>query len=470
MGWWIERAWKSDKSPMPTFEAIDDRSYRSITPHELELVFKKHKAALAGEKAGVIAKLEGSVLRDAPLNNYALDRAQFVRCDLRGFTFKNISLRGTRFEGCDLREATFDGVLFEDTHFNGGTWLDGSRIMAKGIRSLTFLNAHIDSLTFLDCSFDESGGLSFAGCEGRQILCQGLQLRGLTLRASRIVNGEFQQIIVDRLEIDDHCDLDGVSLDGARLGAMLVNNIVARNCKWRGIRFQRDCQVDQSSLLACDFAGTDFSDCFMRRSTIDGSSFTRCKHLHGRHGLSVEGLRGAEKACYSHPWDFCSWSLVRVVGALPLFGASYVGIVAIITWSFIVQWYNGQIYQFKEMHPSIEKTPVIDYLRTLPVSREMGLMLVALFLLAIGATMYRLLCPEIVAEYTENQWTNELRHERFTYRVHAFRRPIARWLCGLLIVSGGSWVLIHLVVSGAPRDSSSLARAAVWHWRSPAAV
>ena len=145
-------------------------------------------------------------------------------------------------------------------------------------------------------------------------------------------------------------------------------------------------------------------------------------------------------------FDVLPWSYIRFIGSIPLFGVSYLSIVAIIVWSEFLQWYNQQIASVSTDPGVIERLSWVGKLSGIPVSRRLGEILLALILIAVGATIYKFRCPGVVAETTEVYWWRVLQHELLEYRAQAYSRIAWRWASGLTYLVGGAWLFWHICV------------------------
>ena len=67
-----------------------------------------------------------------------------------------------------------------------------------------------------------------------------------------------------------------------------------------------------------------------------------------------------------------------------------------------------------------------------------------LSLLAAGATIYQIVCPELIKENTETRWKRELNQPLIEYRSAMYHRIWLRHLCFAFYVVGGSYTLAYL--------------------------
>ena len=178
---------------------------------------------------------------------------------------------------------------------------------------------------------------------------------------------------------------------------------------------------------------------------VRGADFTAPIDILAPFGATFNSITGAEGVKYSKSLDLCSWALVRTVGAIPLFGVSYLAILAIVLWAGAVEWYNRQVVAIQD-NATTTDIVWIERLNELPASREFFYMLVALLILAAGATVYRFRCPDIIKEHTESQWQYVHHYEMVVYRLHSYSRFWWRWISGICYAVGGTWVSWHVAV------------------------
>jgi hypothetical protein len=162
-----------------------------------------------------------------------------------------------------------------------------------------------------------------------------------------------------------------------------------------------------------------------------------------------------------------NWSRLRWVAALPLFGVSYTTLVIAFAVVNLVGFVNtGMLPSIRARIDSGEFTPIPDL--ELPV--EMGWIVVSSLLLAIGSTVYRLVCPASVQKFTEVEWVAQLRRPRLLYLRDSLDGG-ARWLKGLVLqavtaicVLGGGSIAIAILFTRVVRLLAYLFQFGHWQF------
>ncbi len=116
-----------------------------------------------------------------------------------------------------------------------------------------------------------------------------------------------------------------------------------------------------------------------------------------------------------------SWQKTRKIGSLPIFGFSWVSLLASL---FVV----NTIGTISTIYPVIF-TNFIPY--------EMTEIIASTLFLAFGSTIYRLGCPEEIQEFTEIRWVFEHRHPRIQYISKSLQKTGGHLLSLLLLAVGG---------------------------------
>ena len=168
--------------------------------------------------------------------------------------------------------------------------------------------------------------------------------------------------------------------------------------------------------------------------------FTDAQGLYGRNTIRATNLIGSQNAIYTHKWDLPTWDKIRAVGDLPLFGFSYIGIFSIWLWAAIVTFLNSYLDVIKS-YKMTQGWEWLQKLHDIPLTREMGLTLSALSILAMATTFYKIFCPSDIRVYSLSRWTNELDNEAIYYLGQSVSRKTLRWATATCYFVGGLWVV-----------------------------
>jgi len=147
------------------------------------------------------------------------------------------------------------------------------------------------------------------------------------------------------------------------------------------------------------------------------------------------------------PEYWVDWERIRIAGRLPLFGASYSGLIIIPTYVYLLGIYNDKVEATRAWItqtsgtlnglPVATATAILEHLHVEPIPESFFLLLISTFCLAIAATIYALACPARVKEFSREQWCHELGHSLVHYWPEAWKRRTLRLACAILYTAGG---------------------------------
>jgi hypothetical protein len=162
------------------------------------------------------------------------------------------------------------------------------------------------------------------------------------------------------------------------------------------------------------------------------------------------------------PERWLDWEHLRVVGRLPLFGASYTALILIPIIFYGHGLYNEQVELVRAWAEQIMAQPdhilhrlaslVLERFRPRPIPQQSFLLLLSTVLLAIGATLYTFFCPSRVKEFSRDQWCDQIGRSLLHYWPFAWKHRRVRLLCALCYALGGAgalWVLATKVWNAA---------------------
>lgn len=292
--------------------------------------------------------------------------------------------------------------------------------------------------------------------------------------------------------------MNGVRGDRTQFGLSQVDRALLINCQFTHASFVR-IKEGYVSFHDCTLRHCDFGSAALNNSILKDTSFRGSK-LHLAHitqlvleraDLSnVDGLFGpnrafassdinyriqdhhTESARFHRPWIVCNdargmagwvvdilerhaanWEFLRAIGQLRLFGVSYLAVIAITSYTLLARWHNTRVVS--SAHKAAARArqtgeddmwaTLLGSLPHLPTPAHLGYQLAATALLAIAATIYAWRCPNEVREATEVGWTRRMGQPLWEYRSAKWSRALARYLCLLCFLAGGSYTLYYLL-------------------------
>ena len=259
--------------------------------------------------------------------------------------------------------------------------------------------------------------------------------------------------------------LEGVNLSDARLQYADMNCAILkcadlRRAKLMGSNLASTSFLEanlsgahllSASLSGAHLIGTKLNSAVLNkadltRANVQNATFIGTKGLFGRdRALNMGTVANAESAVFASNRDKVPWSspLLRSIGTLRLFGISNAAWIGIILYAAGVRWYNRGLTAMQEWAGG-EQDAWIQQLPSLPTSPWLGWQLIMLVVLAVGATLYLVLCPDLVKENTETKWTRELKEPLIEYRSAMYSQIIGRYVCLVFYIIGGGYTLIYL--------------------------
>lgn len=424
-------------------ELPDNVGVKRLEQPQIDDLIAQHQVYIERGDKGKLLKLVNIDLRDIDLGDNPLSKAVFERCNLAGNTFRGNAMQNCTFSGCNLEGVTFDHVDLTDTRFCEQSILDGAKFDVDRLRNVKFQKVRFDRAVFRIKQSGTGSVVQFQHCEAAHADLKACSLSCARFETVNLRQCEFSGAILEDAKFLERSVFTGCRFDRASFQDGELHNANLLHCFVRGANLSRS-RLEYTDLSGSDFTGARWNQAFIDIATVDGANFTAPINILGRFRAKISTITGAERAKYGRRFDLCSWALVRKVGAIPLFGVSYLAILAILLWSGAVEWYNRQVVALKGSEITAD-IGWIERLNELPASREFLYMLFALLILAAGATVYRFGCPDIIKEHTESQWQYVLRYEVMSYRLHSYSRFWWRWISGVCYLVGGFWVFCHVV-------------------------
>lgn len=347
-------------------------------------------------------------LSGANLSHTNLSKAFLSGAKLIGANLMMSNLTGACLRGADLTHANLRG-----TDLCGADLSHAKLIYANSSRGNNAFQSIFNRA--IDMSYSERAhfGMQHSGI---QTNVGETNLRGADLTSADLTRAE---LVLGNLE---DADLKDATVVGANLtGAILAN----------------------ANLTGADFSHSKLSHANMESALCERTIFVGTDGLYGLFPAKTVEVRGAANATYSRPWDLLTWARIRATGSLPLFGVSYTGIILIWIWATSVDFLN-RIHERLQQSALATEFEWFDKLPDVPLPKHMGFTLIALLLLAIGSTLYKLLCPEAIQESSESRYCLQLKQPLIAYRSLSSSRLVARWVTTICYLIGGPWVVYLL--------------------------
>jgi hypothetical protein len=149
------------------------------------------------------------------------------------------------------------------------------------------------------------------------------------------------------------------------------------------------------------------------------------------------------------------WERARLAGQLPLFGASYAGLIAIPIYVYALGIYNEKIEAIRAWLTHIPGDPngtskatagvVMAHLHPEPIPESFFILYLSTLCLAIAATIYALACPSRIKSFSRDHWCDELGKPLIHYWPEAWKTRYLRMCCIALYSIGGGGALYVLL-------------------------
>lgn len=409
----------------------------------------------------LLLDLSGEDLSGIILDGVEIGKANFDNANLTGASFTLAQCSGSRFVGVRLQNAIMRRAVLDECIFHAAD-LGGANFINASMRKVNVsAETNVQSTNFTEVDFDGSilrgvrldvsvltraklTGIDFSQANFGGMKAYGASFVGSDLSAAQLSNSMLSV-----------ADLSGVSLAQANLtsanceGANFSGaNLSSANCSSTNFRganlssttlYRAGC--GDAIFDECNINGTEFSESRLSSASMRGIKNSRsAKHLQ-ESNLSNGDARYFETAKRAWPEMYVDWERLRTFGQLPLFGASYVGLVTIPIYVYLLEIYNANVKVVREWVsrtlPSEAAPPVLDKLHPLPMPESFSILLTSTLLLAIASTIYALACPTRIKAYSKEQWCYELNRSLLHYWPEAWRLRTLRLICCLCYLLGG---------------------------------
>ncbi len=473
--------------------------YKVPRPGELQSVLRTHELWLnTRDKPSTLGSkgcLSNCDLTNYDFGEFRLEQVIFEHVSMRGRKFDNVNLSGCHFVNVDLSRAEFTDVDLSFAQFTQKTDLSDAILAPEGLNQTIFSDVILDNTEFrFRMNAKPEHACQFRNCKGSRTLFKDAILNNVEFKRNQFQSANFKGAKLTSVSFSGgtytRCDFSGIRFETPGLiqqqveyrGSKFEGAVIAPESGFSGCEFTHDgdepcsfqkatlrgVRLENSTFRKVDFESANLEEAFLSNIAVDGSNFNASTGLYGRHKATLQGVKGAQNARYLPRYDFCTWSLVRTIGSIPLFGVSYFAVIAIILLVSLTKTYNLQVNAFKQ---TLESTPTAanndavnqhehvddggprngdtprwsDKLQEIKLPDTLMRTLGALCLLAIGSTVYRVACPHEIQENTLVKWVRELKSPEIEYRALAAKGVFGRWTSGVCLSIGASYLLYHII-------------------------
>ena len=173
----------------------------------------------------------------------------------------------------------------------------------------------------------------------------------------------------------------------------------------------RNVRLVKADLSAAKLWGADLTRAILTNSRLIGTRLALVK-FDRDHPVQYDGTDSVQIALR----DRFNWSTLRAIGRLPLFGVSWASLAVAL---------------------ALTSSKPLCSICPFGVAQRLSWILTSTLLLVLGTTLYRLACPSIIQEFSENEWVDQNKNPRLVYMRQAWRRRPLQLITLLLTASGG---------------------------------
>lgn len=341
-----------------------------------------------------------------------------VPFDLTGAGLNGLDLSYASLRFAVLNQAVVGHTLLHDADLRDSHWSKAGLFDTRGHRT-SFENATLHEAEFSQCRFNRCNfshakllpthfySCTLHRCSFRWAELDGTVLENTSLRGSRLNLARISRLTMSEADLSNIEGLFGTN----RAFTLPQHNEGIQDYHTEAARFHRPWKI--------------------RNGII---------------GLADRAVDNLERHA-------ANWERLRAIGQLRLFGVSYLAVITITGYTLLARWHNTRVVS--SAHVAAERArqtgeddmwaSLLGSLPQLPTPAHLGYQLAATALLAIAATIYALRCPNEVSEATEVGWTRRMGQPLWEYRSAKWSRALARYLCLVCFLAGGSYTLYYLL-------------------------
>lgn len=374
-----------------------------------------------------------------------------ITLDLSDADFSGIELDGIDFGSANLKGINFTDTLLINCIFN-----------KIDFDSEVFMNAKLSNSVFTNGSFNDCdySNRDFRSCQFIDFQFKKCKLQNTFFEAEKLKSIEFISCNLEKTHFGEG-GFNGVQ-------KFILCNFI--NTDLSGLNFS-SCELSSNDFSGSNLKGVNFSNADLRESIFDNSNLSGVDFYEANITLAnFKNARGLVKTINfdkAHvdkeegnvkyfdycvrDWqeEWCDWEKLRIFGKLPLFGASYATLIFIPLFFYFLAIYNDKVDIVKVWakqsltinHSDPLALLLIDRLHPLLVSNLSLVLLLSTLCLAIASSIYALVCPSRIKEFSKDQWTDQLGHSLVHYWALSWKYRKTRLTCLFFYVSGGIGVL-----------------------------
>jgi hypothetical protein len=247
-----------------------------------------------------------------------------------------------------------------------------------------------------------------------------------------------------------------MDLSDADLSGVSRQDSVIGDCNFRGANLS-NADFSRTHFRTCTFDESDWNGMIVTDAYFNGGSFKKVRNASASKGLqtaTADGFVTRFETSVPRWSDYFDWERVKIVGRLPIFGASSAALVGLPLFFYALDNYNDHVAAWRSaLELSANDAPAagnqfLQHLaERLPMLQVPSLSLLSLasaLILFLASLLYASFCPAIVKEFSRNVWNVQFQRSMLLYLAQAWRFPAIRLTCGILYAVGGfmaAWVI-----------------------------
>lgn len=239
--------------------------------------------------------------------------------------------------------------------------------------------------------------------------------------------------------------------------------------------------LSRADLSGADLTSAILSEAFFIEARLNKTSFNLVRAARSAKFLArvvVEDGPSLHFETCERAWfeRWLDWERIRTLGRLPLFTASYLVLLAIPVFIFLLAHYNNHLIPLLEWAKVVAEQPdqdfhelgiqIKEHLRSIAPPSQMAWAWVASVFLALATTLYHLRCPSRVKEFSRDQWCDEHKNDLIHYWPLSWKERPTRLICVISYIIGGTlalwifgtkaWRALHYIIENTPNPWSLL--------------
>lgn len=407
--------------------------------------------------------LSNANLRGANLSRADFAQTNFVGADLTNADLQSASCVHANFSRANFTNATLTSIRLDETDLSGAN-LSNADCTNAILASANLLGAITDQTNFTGASFDRA------------------KVTTESIRQAQIGRANFSSVDLTEIDFSGY-DLRrttfiGAILKRANLSGANLEEANLQNAKFEGANF-RKANLTQAILVQANLVNADLTEVNAARANLSNANMTRANIDSADFYeaildiASMERIVGASVAKHllttkvrqnvlyfdtadrSWPERWFDWEWIRTFGRLPLFGASYTGLILIPTYVYFLGIYNEKLDAVRAWVTHLSTTQnglsanaasaILNHLHFEPIPSSFFLLFISTMFLAIASTLYVIFCPSRVKEFSRAKWCDEMERPLIHYWPEAWKYRLIRVVCALFYILGGLGTLYVLL-------------------------